>query len=355
MGDIDDRQLAATLTALSARGGLAPLLEYQPHAGSPRHRAAGASWLARAGVAADPDRVLVACGAQHAMAIVFMALAEPGDVVLAEELTYPGAKTLAALLRLDLRAVDIDDAGIVPESFEKACRAGRPRLLYCMPTIQNPTGSVMTEARRRRVAAIAQRHGVAIVEDDIYGMLAPKRPRPMAAFAPEEGFYISSLSKTIAPGLRIAYLLSPKKHVDRLSSVIRSTTWMAAPLMAEIAAVWIEDGTADASLKRKRAEAAHRQALALSILPKDHLDTHPYSYHMWLRLPAPWTSATFVTRAWQRGVMVTPAESFAVSEPAPAAVRLCLGGTRTREDLERGLKILSETLGGSQQPGMSIV
>src|SRR3989442_1579957 len=84
------------------RPGLSSLLEYQPHAGSMRHRAAGAAWLGRAGLQAHPDQVMVTSGAQHAMAIIFATMAGPGDVVLTERFTYPGVKTLAGLLHLEL-------------------------------------------------------------------------------------------------------------------------------------------------------------------------------------------------------------------------------------------------------------
>src|SRR5262249_26975270 len=205
--------------------------------------------------------------------------AGPGDVVLAERLTYPGARRLSDLLHLTLKGVDIDGEGIRPDSFEKACRALAPKLLYCTPTIQNPTASVMPPGRRREIARIAAAHGVALVEDDTYGLLSPERPRPLAAHAPDSGFYIASLSKTIAPGLRVAYLLCPRKHAERVAAAIRSTTWMAAPLMAEIAAVWIEDGTADASLGKKRREIGEREKLAGSRPHGHRIRTPPTHRH----------------------------------------------------------------------------
>lgn len=355
MSDIDDRMLASTLAGLGARRGLSSLLEYQPHAGAMRHREAGAAWLRRAGVEARADQVLVTSGAQHAMAIILATLAGPGDVVLTERLTYPGVKTLASLLHLDLRGVEIDQQGIQPEAFDRACKAAAPKILYCTPTIQNPTATVMPEGRRREIAAIARSRGVMIVEDDTYGLLAPERPRPLSTFAPDDSFYIASLSKTIAPGLRVGYVSTPRRHAERLAMGIRSTTWMAAPLMAEIAAIWINDGVADATLKRKQQEASHRQTLALSILGRRDVSTHPYSYHLWLRLPEPWSSATFVNRAWQRGVIVGPSDNFSVGAGAPEAVRVCLGATRGRDRLETGLRVLVETLDGTSYPELSIV
>ncbi len=294
-------------------------------------------------------------GAQHAMAIIFSSMTSPSDVVLAERLTYPGMKSVAALLHLDLKGVEIDAEGIRPDAFEQACRKHAPKLLYCVPTIQNPTASVMPEERRREIAAIAEAHKVILVEDDIYGLLPEDRPGPLCTFAPDSSFHISSLAKSLAPGLRIAYVLTPRRFLERLTAGIHATTWMAAPLMAEIAALWIHEGAADSFLKRKREEASFRQRMASEILRAWTISTHPYSYHLWLELPEPWLGARFVTRALQRGVVVTPAEAFTVEGAPPNAVRVCLGAARNRSQLEKGLRILVEILEGSSRPDLSIV
>jgi DNA-binding transcriptional MocR family regulator len=348
VGEGEDTALAATLSRLAGRDGLAGVLDYQPHAGTARHRAAGAAWVARVGVEAPADQVLVCSGGQHAMAVVFSTLAKPGDVVLTESLTYPGMRTLAALLHLRLQGLAMDDKGIRPEAFAAACRGRAPRLLYCVPTIHNPTGAVMPESRRREIAAIAKAHNVLIVEDDTYGCLPPERPLPLWALAPEVTLYIAGLSKSVAPGLRIAYLVAPKRLYEQLVPGIRSTTWMAAPLMAEIAAAWIDDGTADLLLKRKRKEATERQALARKVLGRRTAVGHPHSYHLWLRLSAPWTSESFTAEARRSGVAVTPGEAFAVGGGAPpGAVRVCLGAVRSRARLEKGLRVLAEVLAGA--------
>jgi DNA-binding transcriptional MocR family regulator len=132
--------------------------------------------------------------------------------------------------------------------------------------------------------------------------------------------------------------------VPRIAAAIRGTTWMAAPLMAEIAARWIADGTAESILRRKRKEAAARQRLAARILPGDARG-HPAAYHVWLGLPRPWRSEAFAEAARQRGVLVTPAPAFAIGRGAvPDAVRVCLGAARDRAALERGLGVLAELL-----------
>jgi DNA-binding transcriptional MocR family regulator len=341
----DPAALAQALATISARPGLGALLDYAPEGGSPEHRAAGASWIARSGLEVTPDRVLVSSGSQHGMTAVLSALLKPGDLVLTESLTYPGMKALAGLLHLRLQGVAIDEHGLRPDAFRAACRAGQVKALYCVPTLHNPTTAVMPEARRREVVAIARHHDVLIVEDDVHGRLIEGGPPLLAALCPEATVYLSGTAKTLAPGLRIGYILAPKPLVSRLATAIRATTWMAAPLLAEVASVWIHDGTADRILARNRKEAAARHRLALSVLGRFHVQSHPAAHHLWLPLPGSRRSETFTDEARRAGVAVTPAQAFVVGGgAAPRAVRVCLGVARDRTELEAGLKILAGLL-----------
>jgi DNA-binding transcriptional MocR family regulator len=131
---------------------------------------------------------------------------------------------------------------------------------------------------------------------------------------------------------------------------------MVAPLMAEIAALWIDDGTADRVVERKRTESAARQRLAREILSGIPYRAHPNGYHLWIELPEGWKSAELVAEAHRRGVAVTPAESFAVGEtPVPAAVRACLGAARDRRDVRTALTVLAGILRSDSGLGSAIV
>ena len=343
--------LVRALAALSRRRDLAGLLDYPPPGGAREHRAAGAEWIRRSGLEAKAERVLVSSGNQHGMTAVFAALLSPGDLVLTEALTYPGLKNLAGLLSLRLQGVALDEQGMRPDALAAACRARTAKALYCVPTLQNPTTSIMSEERRRQIAAVAREHGVLIVEDDVHGRIPERAPRPLAAFAPEASVYLTGTSKVLAPGLRVGFIAAPDGMVDRIAAAIRGTTWMAAPLMAEIAATWIKDGTAEKILKRKRREAASRQQLAGRILGRFAGRAHAASYHFWLALPGPWSGEAFAEAARRRGVGVTPASAFAVGRSGvPDAVRVCLGAARDRAELERGLRVLADLLAASPEP-----
>jgi len=347
--------LQDVLASLARREDLSPFLAYPPDGGSTAHRQAGADWIGRTGLPAHPENVLVCSGSQHALATVFAAFLKPGDLVLTEALTYPGVKAAAALLHLRLQGLTLDGDGLRPDAFEAACRNGGAKALYCVPTIQNPTTSVMPEARRREIAAIAESHGLPIVEDDIHALLPEERPVPIAAFAPDHCYYLTSTSKTLAPGLRVGYILAPRGAADRIAAAIRAITWAGAPLMAEIASAWIRDGTADSIVRERRREAAARQALARAALRSADLLAHPQGHHLWLHLPEPWRSDTFTAEARRRGVKVTPSEAFAVERGlAPDAVRVCLGAPQSHEELEKGLRLVAETLAASPASGFPV-
>jgi DNA-binding transcriptional MocR family regulator len=300
--------------------------------------------------------VLVCHGALHAMNVVFMTIAGPGDTVLTEELTYPAMKNIASLMHLNLRGLPMDGQGLRPDAFEKACADSGAKILYCLPTVQNPTATVMPEARRREIAAIARAHDVAIVEDDIYGFLLPEQPPPIAAFAPERSYYIASLSKCLGGGLRIGYLLAPERAVDRLATTLRTTIWMASPLMAEVAARWLQDGTAERLIEQTRRETAARQELAQELLADLDFSTHPHAFHLWLHMPDPWCANDFVALAARRGVAVTPPAAFVPGRgPSPHAVRVCLGGPPSRAQLAEGLKVLCDLLSAPPSPHLSII
>ena len=137
------------------------------------------------------------------------AIARPGDLILTEEVTYAGIKSLASLLHLQLRGLPLDRHGLIPEAFEAACRSGTPRALFCMTNLQNPTGHTMPLARRREIAAIAVAHDVALVEDDVNGFLPADPLPPLAELAPAQTYYVTGTSKSLAPGLRIGYVVAP--------------------------------------------------------------------------------------------------------------------------------------------------
>ena len=355
-GHYDVSAFDQALGAIAKSPERARLLAYQPHVGLEAHRAAGVEWVRRHGLEVEVGQIAVCSGAQHAIEVALGALTRPGDTLLTELLTYPGAKMLAERLQLRVQGVAMDAEGLRPDALKAACRNGA-RVLYLVPTFQNPTGALMSEARRRQLAAVVKEQELTVIEDDAYGLLLERRPRPLAHFAPEHTYFIAGTSKVLAPGLRIAYLAAPAGRMEALAQGLWVTNWMAAPLTAEIAARWMADGTADELLLRRRREAAWRFKRAQQLLGK-HLPAQGPgpALHLWLPLPARWRSEAFAAQARRAGVAVGAAELFAVPPHAFApGVRVCLGPPATRERLEEGLRRLVAVLEEGPAPLPSIV
>lgn len=340
-------------------GELAALQRYQRPAGMERHRAAGALWARRYGVAATADDILICAGSQHALLTILTSLCQPGDRIAAEILSYPLLKQLARRLRLNVVPVRSDESGMLPDALDSACRSGGVAAVYLMPSCRNPTLGVMPEGRRRELAEVCRRHDVLIIEDDVYALsLRPLPPASdargdgrcapaLAALAPERTCFIAATSEILGGGLRVAYLCPPQHHGDELERTIAYTISMVPPLMAELAALWIEDGTADRVLRAKRDEAAVRNRLARDVLDGFSLETRTTGFFCWLRLPAPWTGAAFADAARRRGVLVAEGEHFAMGHDMPEqGVRLALGGLPRRADLAAALAALADVLRG---------
>lgn len=348
--------LARLLRDVAAMPDLADMLGYQPSAGLSRHRAAAAGHVAATGVPAAAERMVLCTGVQNAIAIALTATTRPGDTVLVERLTYHGIKAIAATLGLVLRGVDLDGEGLRPESLAAAAAETGARVVVLVPTLQNPTGAVMSAGRRHEIIAVARRAGLLIVEDDIYGFLQPDAPPPLAALAPELVCYATGLSKAVAPALRAGMLHVPDRLVPRMAAAVRASTWMASPLLAEVAARCVTDGLAASFGARQRTEAAARQAIARAALAGFDRVSPASAFHLWLRLPPAWRAGEFIAVARARGVLLTPAEVFmADRSPAPEAVRLCLQASPDRRLVDRGLAILRDILTAPPATQLSIL
>lgn len=353
--DLSDT-LAQEVASVMASPGALGLLGYVPWQGLAAHRTAGAAWMGRFGADADPATVQVTTGGQSAMAIALATVAKPGDLVLTEALTYPGFKSAAGVLGLRLHGVAMDEDGLIPEAFENACRQGAPRAIYLMPTIHNPTCAILPPERREAIAAIARRHDVTVIEDDVFGCLVDEPPAPIQRFAPDVTIFLTALSKSVAPGLRIGFMTAPPAMMARMTAISRALGGGPSPVMAEVARRWIEDGRADRFAAFQRDEARERQRIARPLLGHLAAPCPPSVSHLWLSLPDPWRRDAFTAAAASRRVRITPADAFMVGRgPTPHAVRVSLCATRTREEMERGVTILAGLVAETPDVAVEVV
>jgi len=341
----EDAALAARLQAgiaMVAGEGNDLLLAYQDPGGAAQDREAGAQWLEARLPGVSADRIAICAGTQGALAAVLSLLAQRGDTVCVEALAYPGFLALAAHQGIALKSIAMDENGILPESFEAACRDHRPRALYCTPTFHNPTTATLPLQRRRKLVEIARRYRVAIIEDDAYGALPRDAVQPLAAYGPDCVYHIAGLSKCLSPALRIAYLVLPDARVQQhAADAIRAFAGMASPFSAAIVTRWMEEGLAEAVLNAIRAETGARHAIAAKLLPSAIGDAE--CFHAWLKLPPEWSAGALATRARLHGIGLVTADVFATAK-APEAARISLGAPRTRQDLTRGLEMLTDLL-----------
>ncbi|EPE94283.1 PLP-dependent aminotransferase family protein [Rhizobium grahamii] len=327
--------------------GLDLLLRYQEPGGIMKDRIVAASWLSRRLPGISPDRVVVTSGAQGALHAILSVLTNAGDVVCAEELTYPGFRSIASHLRLKLAPVPMDDQGLIPDAFAHVCREAKPKALYCMPTLHNPTTRTLPVQRRHDLVNVARTYGVPIIEDDAYSALVSAPPPPLAALLPEAAYHVASLSKCLSPALRVAYVALPEGRTHRLANAIRASASIVSPLSSALASQWIETGVADFVRGEIVKETARRLDALKAILPFD-VESSPGGFHVWLKVPEPWTRGELVSSL--RSIGVVTSDAFAI-DSAPEAIRLALGAPVNLEELTRALRILADLL--AQQPAIS--
>jgi DNA-binding transcriptional MocR family regulator len=317
--------LRNALRQLALSGDLESHLRYQPHAGRLHERASIARHLLTRGLSVQAEQVLIVSGAQHGLAVTLMALLQPGEVIAADALTYPGFKVLAETLHLEVVPIPLTDQGPDLDALEKLCRSRSVRAVYSMPTLHNPLGWVMPADQRDRLVSIARQHDLHIIEDAAYAFLAQDPLPPIAHLAPERTVYVSGFSKSVATGLRVGFVAAPAHRVTALERTIRATTWNTPGVMTAIACAWIDDGTVSALEAQKRADAQARQALADTLLTGLPYIRHPSSYFIWLPLSEDARADQIAVALLREQVAVSTAEPFATSVHVPHAIRLALG------------------------------
>jgi DNA-binding transcriptional MocR family regulator len=328
------------MAALSADDNGAFMRPCRPVAGLDRHRDVARRWLERLGAPADPGRILITNGAAQGVFLSVAAIVRPGDLVLTENLTDHGIIGLANVLGFTLRGLPTDAEGVLPEAFEAACFASKVTALVLIPTFNNPTATVMGAARRRAIADLAQRHGVFVVEDEVCKALSEASLPSIAEMIPDLGFFVTSFTKSVMTGLRSGYLVVPPAYSIRVASILRVTGWSGTNLMAEIAARWVEDGTAERLLEAQRRETRLRHALLSQILGPVVSSSHPDALCAWLKTPEGWTEDGLVRSLAAHEIAVTSSEPFIPGGERPAGgMRVCIGGhyshSHLRETFER--------------------
>ena len=338
--EIHDKYWRQTCAELAAERDQPWIHACRPIAGFEHHRESGAKWLAGLGLTIKPRDLLLTNGASQAVFLALASLARPDDLVLCENCTDHGVIGTAQVLGFKLHGVQADRQGLDPEHFEDICANERVTALVCTPNLNNPTSSLMPDARRQEIAEIARRYGVYVIEDDVYGpLLGDHRPAPpISHYLPELSFYCTSLTKSVLTGLRLGYLVMPRRLALRTESMLRVNSWMAAPLLGEIATRWIDSGQALELVRLQRELIAKRQAAVTAELGAYLLGCHPASLSAWLEVPEHWELDALQEELRRCAIALTLPDPFLPPGcPRPRAMRLCVGVEGDDQRLRGGL------------------
>ena len=233
-----------------------------------------------------------------------------------------------------------------PDALESACKQHKPKAVYLIPTLHNPTTATLSPSRRKAIADIIRNSRILLIEDDAYGLLEPQTS-PIANLIPERTYLAVSLSKCIAPALRLSYLLVPDATSEQtMRSNLQATMQMPPSLMVALVTHWLRSGIADQIIQAIRNEAIGRQQLAAKILKGLSFAARPSGHHLWLQL----NRSDFVSHVLRDGLAVVGGDAFAVGENAPLGVRVSLGAARNRAELAQALHVLSAALKSPPAP-----
>ncbi len=306
-------------TSVLARYG-AKALQYDASEGFGPFREALVPYLAERGVSASADGLVVFSGSQGVLDGIGKILLSPGDAVAVEAPTYLGA--LQAFNPYEPRYVEIetDDDGAVPESLDAVLAAGGVKLVYLVPTFQNPTGRTLPLARRKAIAATLVRHGGLLVEDDPYSDLryVGERVPPIHAFAPDNVVYVSTLSKTFAPGLRLGFVVAPEV-IRRWLVIARQGVDLHTNTLAQaLAAEYLEGGHLARQLPRILDVYRPRRQAMLDALdryfPEDAHWTRPEGgMFIWIQGPRSIDAEDLYAACVERKVAFVPGAPFFAS------------------------------------------
>ncbi|MEV3969269.1 PLP-dependent aminotransferase family protein [Streptomyces sp. NPDC050698] len=349
----DAQGIAAAFEAVLAEAP-ARALQYSTTEGEPALREALAARTTARGLPTGPDDLLVTTGSQQALSLLATALLEPGDTVLVEDPCYLAALQAFGFAGARIVAVPGDEHGVDPEALEDLVARERPKLLYTVPTFQNPTGRTLPAARRAAVAAVAARRGLWIVEDDPYGELRYDGERvPWIAAHPgaeDRTVLLGSFSKVMAPGLRLGWLRAPGQ-LRRACAVAKQAADLHTPTVNQLAAArYLADHDLDAHVTRVAGVYRERRDAMLAglagALPEGSVWNRPEGgMFLWARLPEPYDTTALLEQVVRQDVAYVPGAPFYAGPPDRTTLRLCFV-TQTPEEIGEGLRRLETGLRG---------
>jgi DNA-binding transcriptional MocR family regulator len=307
---------------------------------------AGSRWLARNGFRPAPDTIVPTLGTHAAVISAIAALTAPGDTIAFEHLTYSQIARSAGLIGRRVALVASDEGGLDPEDFAHVCAQKHPKMIFLMPTMQNPTLSILSSERRREIARIAREHNVILIEDDLYGALTEDETPLLAEYAPERTIVAAGLSKSVAAGVRGGWLSCPSAYRHRIRVAHKMLSGGLPFLTAELCCQLVLSGRAAEIRMQAVREIEARIAIVRQKLSGFEFNAHERSPFVWLSLPDPWLSGTFKNAALENGVLVDDEDEFKAgrSEKVFHRIRFGISQPRHREQVGAGVAVIRRLL-----------
>lgn len=340
------------------------VLQYGATEGQVGLRGALVLLCAQRGIRADVGEILVTTGSQQGFDLLVRVLLNPGDIALIETPAYPAALQALRLAGAALVAVPTDSDGIDTEKLREILQGlapgQKPKLLYTVPNYSNPGGSLLSAGRRQALLALAMEHGFLIIEDDPYGELrfTEQVESPLYSLgqarlpAANPVIYLSSLSKTVAPALRIGWMLASPEILRRCVVAKQTVDLCTSPLAQMVAAEYLGLDRYAGAVARARAEYGRRAACMAEELARVMGGQVKYSVprggmFLWLELVAPVDTQRLFEAAVARNVVYVPGSAFFPDGGAHQGVRLSFASPAV-DDIREGVKRLGQALVASR-------
>jgi DNA-binding transcriptional MocR family regulator len=311
--------------------------------GGAENRKLAAAWL---GI--PVGRVFLAEAGHHGLLAVLMGAGLVGKTIAVEELTYPWFVKQGQMLGCRFVPVAMDEQCMRADALRAVCEREKVHAVYTMPSVHNPTSAVAGLGRREDMVVVAREFDLLLIEDAAYAFLLDDEPARYTELAPERSFYVESLSKRVAPGLRTAFVVTPEKYAAEIEVALRVVASGASTLLASLGCAMAVDGRVAAVIADKRVEGESRRLKAMAMLAGLQAVAAPNSWHVWVTLPKGKTAASVEKACEDLGVLVTGGHWFTAPGAVVAeAVRVGLGGETEWERVERGVRIFSEVVRGT--------
>ncbi len=298
------------------------------------------------------DNVLVTTGSEQALDLVGKAFVDPGDTVLVEQPTYLCALDVFRSYGANFASVEMDEDGMKMDALEEALKANpNTKLIYTVPNFQNPTGRTMTEERRKQLAELAEKYDVYVLEDNPYGEIRfAGQHVPAVKSFDKSGhvLYMSTFSKTLAPGFRLGWLVADKNVVNKLTVLKQSADLHTDNLAQFAVAQFFADNDVDAHVKEISALYGKRKDLMLEGIKKYFPEGVKYTdpeggMFLWVEVPGVDDTVELFKECLEHDVAFVPGDPFFAGEPQPGAFRLNYSNMQ-EDQIEVGLKRLGAAL-----------